>query len=168
METYSVDKLMAQTRSLAAQYRRATGKTLPVTAELAVHDAIRLLGLRPAPAGTVGHDALEGDGEQARRLLIKGRAIFDPEKGGQRIGQLNLAHDWDTLLLVLMDDTYEPEEIWALEREQIEELEERLRGSRRARRGLLSVARARSIGTLRWSRERGVEPEDGIWSNDPA
>ncbi|RME32532.1 MAG: hypothetical protein D6786_10315 [Gammaproteobacteria bacterium] len=164
---YSVEKLMAQTRSLAAQYRRATGKTLPVTAELAVHDAIRLLGLRPAPQGAAGHDALEGEGEATRRVLVKGRAIFDPEKGGQRIGQLNLAHEWDRLLLVLMDESYEPEEIWALEREQIEELQERLKGSRRARRGLLSVARARNIGTLRWSRERGLEPDDGLWTHDP-
>ena len=47
---YSVDVLMQQARQLAANYRRATGKTMPgVSNEISVYDAIRLLHLAPAP-----------------------------------------------------------------------------------------------------------------------
>ena len=46
MAVYKLDKLMAETRRLAAEYRRSTGSTLPVSAELAKFDAISLLGLR--------------------------------------------------------------------------------------------------------------------------
>jgi hypothetical protein len=41
----SIDKLMAEARRLAVEYRQTTGKTLPVTSEIAVYDAIRLLNL---------------------------------------------------------------------------------------------------------------------------
>jgi len=45
--TYSVNILMEQARSLAANYRKTTGKTLAgVSGELAVYDAIRLLKLQ--------------------------------------------------------------------------------------------------------------------------
>jgi len=166
MEVYNLDRLMAQTRALAAEYRRATGKTLPVTTELAVHDAIRLLELEPAPAAAAGYDAIQRESGRRHKVLIKGRAIFDPGKRRQRIGQLNLAADWDRLVLVLLDERYEPTEIYRLERAIIEQLEARLNASRRARRGLLSVARARSIGDLCWSAERGRE-DDGYWENRP-
>ena len=47
---YEIDKLMNEARRLAAEYRRATGKTLAISGEIAISDAIHLLGLEPAPA----------------------------------------------------------------------------------------------------------------------
>ncbi len=38
MSVYAVDKLMAQTRKLAADFRQMTGQPLPVTAEIANFD----------------------------------------------------------------------------------------------------------------------------------
>ncbi|MDX1519754.1 MAG: hypothetical protein R3318_06485, partial [Gammaproteobacteria bacterium] len=58
MPVYSIDKLTDEARRLALEYREATGKTLPVTAEIAVNDAIRLLKLTPNDSGTAGYDAL--------------------------------------------------------------------------------------------------------------
>ena len=44
MSVYAVDKLIAQARQLAADYRRTTGKPLPgVSNEIALHDVLRLL-----------------------------------------------------------------------------------------------------------------------------
>ena len=57
MGIYSVDKIVAEARRVAREYREATGKTLPITAEIAVNDAIRLLGLSPANPGEQGFDA---------------------------------------------------------------------------------------------------------------
>ena len=40
MGIYSVNKLIAETRRIAKEYRLATGKILPVTPEIAINDAI--------------------------------------------------------------------------------------------------------------------------------
>jgi len=72
-DVYSVDRLISETRRLAAEYRRATGKSLAVSAEIARHDACRLLGLEPVD-GVGGHDALDPAFTPPRRVQIKGRA----------------------------------------------------------------------------------------------
>ena len=155
---------MAEARRLAAEYRKATGKTLPITAEIAVQDAIRLLELEPAPAGAVGYDALRRCDGREERIQVKGRAIFDEGKSGHRIGQLRLEQPWDHVMLVLMDEQYEPYEIHEAERSAIEEVLNDAVASRRANRGLLSVARFKIIARLVWTRERGRE-DDGYWDN---
>jgi len=161
---YSVEKLMSEARRLAADYRRATGKTLPVTAEIAEHDAIRLLGLEPAPADAVGYDAVRRQGDEDTHIQIKGRVIFDEGKSGQRIGQIRLHQDWDSIVLVLLDEDYEATEIYEVLREEICDLLEELEASRRSKRGAISVARFKIIGSLVWSREHGLE-DDGYWDN---
>lgn len=164
MGVYSVDKLMSEARRLAADYRRTTGKTLPVTAEIAEHDAIRLLGLEPAPADAVGYDAIHNEGDEDTRIQIKGRVIFDENKSGQRIGQIRLNQDWDSIVLVLLDEDYEASEIYEVYRDEIRDLLEELEASRRSKRGAISVARFKIIGRLIWSREHGLE-DDGYWDN---
>jgi hypothetical protein len=164
MSVYSLDRLIGETRRLAAEYRRATGKTLPVTAELAIQDAIRLLRLEPAPPGTVGHDAIRLRAGRRERLQIKGRAIFDENKPGHRIGQLKVEQDWDALILVLMDEQYEPCEIYEADRDTIFEHLNEGDGSQRNRKGAMSVARFKIIGNRVWTREGGLE-DDGYWDN---
>ncbi len=167
MSVYSVDKLMAEARRLAADYRRATGKTLPVTAEIAVHDAIRLLGLAAAPGDAVGYDAIRTCGDEDTRIQVKGRVIFDENKSGQRIGQIRLNQDWDSIVLVLMDEDYETTEVYEVFRDEICDLLEEIENSRRSKRGAISVARFKIIGRLIWSREHGLE-DDGYWDNSGA
>lgn len=164
MTLYSLDKLIGETRRIAAEYRRATGKTLPVTAELAVQDAIRLLGLEPAPPAAAGYDAVRmRDGKQ-QRLQIKGRAIFDESKPGYRLGQLRVDQSWDCVVLVLMDEQYEPCEVYEADRQSILEFLDEAGDSKRARRGAMSVARFKIIGRRVWTREGGIE-NDGYWDN---
>lgn len=160
---YQLDKLMSEARRLAREYRAAMGKPLPgITGELAVHDCIRLLDLDPVPAGTGGYDAV-GRGERAgRRIQIKGRAIFDEAKGGQRLGQLKATQQWDSMMLVLMDQHYDPVEIYEAERADVlAAMDETSRN--RTRRGAVSVARFKIIGRLAWTREDGAGGE--LWDN---
>lgn len=160
MAIFSIDKLTEEARRLAREYREATGKTLPVTAEIAVNDAIRLLQLKANDSSDVGYDAvMERDG-QPLRIQIKGRAIFKP-KGGYRIGQLKTDQNWDAILLVLMNDQFETDEIYFCQRD---ELQEYLDAKPENRKGAMSVARFRNIGSLIWSKENGLE-DDGYWSN---
>ena len=161
---YSVGKLMAQTRKLAADYRRATGQPLPVTSEIANYDAANLLGLELMQPPPGGYDAVGTSGErEGVRYQIKGRAIFDENKGGQRLGQLKLEQDWDAVLLVLLDEEYEPFEIHEAERGEIEAaLSES--DSKRSKRGAMSIARFKNISRLVWSREEGLI-DDEIWDN---
>lgn len=160
---YSIDKLVSEARRLAADYRRATGKTLPVSAEIAVQDAIRLLSLQPAP-NEAGYDAVRERDGRTERIQIKGRAIFDEGKSGHRLGQLKLEQPWDLIFLVLMDDNYETVEIYEAERDAIVETLNDPSASKRTARGMISVARFKIIGRRLWSREHGLE-DDGYWDN---
>ena len=162
MTLYAAEKLIAQARVLAAEYRRTMGKPLPgISNEIAEHDAIRLLALTPRPEGEGGFDATDparGD----KRIQIKSRTIFDESKSGQRLGQLKLDKEWDSVVLVLMDENYEPYEIYEAERDDIVEVLDRS-SSNRAKRGAMSVSRFKIIGRLAWSREGGLESE--VWDN---
>lgn len=162
MSVYSVDKLMAQTRKLAADYRKATGQPLPLTVEIANFDAARLLDLKLLQPPPGGYDAIGQSGErEGLRYQIKGRAIFDENKSGQRIGQLKLEQDWDAVLLVLLDEEYQPFAIHEADRCC---LEQALAESPSNKRGAMSVARFRIISEQVWTREDGVI-EDEIWDN---
>jgi hypothetical protein len=164
MEFYSVDKLIAEARRIAAAYRRTTGRSLTgVSAEICQHDAARLLDLELCQPPVGGYDAVGRGARAGRRIQIKGRAIFDESKGGHRIGQLKLDQEWDSVLLVLMDENFEPFEIHEAERADIlRELEQS--AGRRSRRGAMSVARFKHLGRLVWARESGVV-SDEVWDN---
>jgi hypothetical protein len=120
LTVYAADKLIAQARQLAAEYRRTMGKPLPgISNEIAEHDAVKLLGLEPLAEGLEGgFDAID-PGRGNKRIQIKSRTLFDESKSGQRIGQMKLEKEWDSVVLVLMDEDYEPYEMYEAEREDI-------------------------------------------------
>ena len=153
MGVYDIDKLMAEARRLAADYRRATGKTLAISGEIAVSDAVTLLGLEPAEAGVEGYDALRRTEHGAERLQVKARMLFDDTaRRPHRLGQLRIEQGWDAVLLVLMDENYDTIEIVEAPRAAIEES---LAEATPNKRGTLSVARFRNIGRRVWTREEG-------------
>ena len=165
MSVYSVDKLITQARKLAAEYRKATGQSLGVSAEIARHDVARLLDLELLPPDAPGgFDALGKGRWEGKRIQIKGRAIFDERKSGQRLGQLKLNQDWDLVMLVLMDEDFEPQEIYEANRDDIEDVLDGSSASKRSKRGAVSVARFKIIGRLVWTRENGLE-DGGYWDN---
>lgn len=154
---YAVDKLISQARKLAADYWRATGKPLPgISAEIAENDAARLLDLELAADKTGGFDAVGRGRREGRRIQIKCRTIFDESKSGHRIGQLKLDKDWDSVVLVLMDDSYEPTEIYEAGRDVLVDAIDEDAGSKRSKRGPLSIAKFKVIGSLVWTREEGA------------
>lgn len=163
-QPYAADKLIAQARILAAEYRRTMGRPLPgISNEIAEHDAVRLLKLEAVSKDgePVSWDAV--DPADGKRIQIKSRTIFDETKGGERIGQLKMNQEWDAVVLVLMDEDYMPYEIYQAERGQLEEYASKSSSSR-AKRGALSVARFKIIGRLRWDRENGLDAAEA-WEN---
>ncbi len=166
MGVYSLDKLIEETRRLATEYRKTTGKTLGgVSAEIAQHDAARLLDLEVCPEPHPGgYDAIGRGRRAGRRIQIKGRAIFDGSGSGARIGQLKLDQEWDSVVLVLMDETFSPIEIYEADREEIEAAMQEAGASRRTRRGAMSVGRFRHVGHLVWNAAEGLV-EDEIWEH---
>ncbi len=158
MSVYAADKLISQARQLATEYRRTMGKPLPgISTEIALHDAITLLSLEPAEEAGRGYDALD-PARDRMRIQIKSRAIFDESKSGQRVGQIKIDQPWDAVVLVLMDEAYEPYEIYEAERKALLGFMGKSSSSR-AKRGALSVARFKMIGRLAWAREDGQEQE---------
>jgi hypothetical protein len=157
--------LISEARRLAAEFRRTTGKPLPgVSGEIAEHDAARLLNLELCEDRSAGYDAVGFGRREGRRVQIKGRVIFDEEKSGQRVGQLKLEQQWDSVVLVIMDENYEPYEIYEAEREDILDVMGEAGKSTRKKRGAMTVARFKIISRLVWTREEG-EIEDEIWDN---
>ncbi len=164
MDIYSIDKLMHETRQLAAKYRQTTGNTLPVTSEIARFDAARALDLTLIDDPNSHIDAVGRSGErEQKRFIIKGRAIFETSRASPRIGQLNTEQDWDLAVLVLFDQDYEVDEIFEASRDEIVDALETKRDSNRKKRGAMSIAQFKIIGQRVWSRENG--PEQELWDN---
>jgi hypothetical protein len=156
MTVYQVDKLMAEARRIAAEYRRATGRSLAISGEIAVADAIGLLGLEPAPATAEGYDVQRVSADGAlERLQVKARAVFSDGRRPHRLGQLKLDKAWDGLLVVLMNEDYEALEIVAATRPAVEAA---LAEAKPNKRGTLSIGRLRAIGQVLWTREGGARP----------
>ena len=166
MAVYSVDKLIDQARKLAANYKKTTGKALPgISNEIAEHDAAQLLDLELVTDRQNGYDAIGRGSRRGKRILIKARTIFDDAKSGQRIGNISKDKDWDSVVLVLMDENYQPYELYEAERTDLSDYLEKSSDSRK-KRGALSVARFRIVGTLVWSLNKGPEVE--AWDNRPS
>ena len=163
MSLFAVDKLISEARRLAAEYRRTTGKSLGISGEIAKHDACRLLDLKLCEEQQ-GFDAMGLGERDGKRIQIKGRAIFNEAKGGQRIGKLKIDQEWDSIVLVLMDEDFEPYEIYEVDREEIMQDINKAGKSKRAKRGVMSVARFKNVGHLAWTREEGMI-KDEIWDN---
>ena len=158
MAVYDVDKLMHEARKLAADYRRATGQALGISNEIATHDVIRLMKLVPAEPGAGGYDAIGTGSREGKYIQIKGRTIFNDKKSGQRIGQVKMEQDWDSIMLILMDEDYEAREIYEADREAIVEAAGET-SEKRAKRGAMSVAKFKAIGTKVWSAD-DIDEED--------
>jgi hypothetical protein len=165
LSLYSVDKLISEARRIAADYRRATGKTLGgVSGEIAEHDAARLLDLELCQGQRGGYDAVGRGLREGKRIQIKGRAIFDESKSGQRIGQLKVDQEWDSVVLVLMDEDFEPFEIYEAQRDDVMEVMDGAQKSKRSKRGAMSVARFKNVAQLVWTKEEGAI-DDELWEN---
>lgn len=133
--------------TVAKRYRELTGKPLGVTGEVGELLAAQLLGLELADARQAGYDAL---GPDKRRIQIKARCLQDHRKPGQRIGSINIQHEWDAVVLLLLNPDYEPVAAFEASRESVVEALLRPGSKARNERGALSVSKFRSIGRQVW------------------
>lgn len=152
MALYSIDKLINETRRLAAEFRRTTGTMLPVSAEIARYDVSHHLDLTLNNDHSLGYDAIGNNERSGQRVQIKSRVIGDCVKSGHRLGQLNPNGNWDIVILSLMDNEFEPLEMYQLSHD---ETAAALSSSKKQR--TISVAKFKIIGDLVWTREHGVE-----------
>lgn len=157
MSLYAIDKLIEETRRLAAEFRRTTGTMLPVSGEIARYDVSQHLDLELTEDRTCGFDAIGRNKRDGLRILIKSRVVGDTLKSGHRIGQINPDGNWDLVILSLMNNDFEPMEMYEASHQEITEA---ISGSdsKRAKRGAISVAKFKIIGKLVWTKELGVEP----------
>jgi len=149
-----VEAIMKSVKDLAVKYYRETNKPLGITGEVAEWEAAKILGLKLCKARQDGYDAIRVNGRGPRRISIKGRRLLDTSKPGQRLGRIPLHYEWDSVLLVLLDEMFEPTSIYEAERSHIKR--ELLRPGFKARneRGVLSVSKFKSIAKLLWHRGR--------------
>ena len=152
MSIYSIDKLIDETRRLAAEFKRTTGTMLPVSGEIARFDVSHQLGLTLCQDQNCGYDAIGTGHREGLKIQIKSRVIGDSVKPGHRIGQLNTSGDWDIVILSLMDNEFEALEMYELSRQEIIEATHTSN-----KKGALSVAKFKIIGELVWSKEQGIE-----------
>lgn len=140
--------ILAEAKQLAFKYKKLTGKPLGITGEIAEFYAATLLDLKLATARTAGYDAQAPDG---RKIQIKGRCLPADTKPGQRMGSIRLEHEWDTIVLVLMSDTFEVREMWEAERSEVEIALLAPGSKARNERGALSINKFKKIGKRVWN-----------------
>jgi hypothetical protein len=148
MEIYQLDKLMEETRQLAAKYRDATGQPLPVSHDLACYDAIRYLNLKTPEKPEASIDAYGIGDLEGQKFQIKGRVQFSNTKGKQqRLGQMNLEGNWDVCLVVILKEDYHAEVILAANKMVIQKA---IGDKKINKRGAMTVSQFRAIAEPVW------------------
>jgi len=143
----AIKELIRKAKTLAKQYRQLTGKPLGITGEIGEFIAADLLHLELTEARHPGYDAFGPGGEH---IQIKSRCILPNAKKGQRIGRIRLDHDFDTVLLVLMAEDFEPLEIFEANFADVKAALEQPGSKSRNVRGSLSISKFKTIGKKVW------------------
>jgi hypothetical protein len=149
----SILDILAEVKRLAQEYRALTGKPLGITGEVAEYEAARILGVTLTPARQAGYDAIEDRNGKKVRLQIKGRCVLNDSKPGQRVGSIDIKKEFDAVLLVLLDGSFEATAIYEATRETVVDALTKPGSKARNERGALGVSKFKSIGFMRWKRE---------------
>jgi hypothetical protein len=142
-----LQEILAAAKDVAIRFKKLTGKPLGITGEIAEFTAAKLLDLKLAGARQAGYDATDLAG---RKVQIKGRCLPEKPGAGQRLGSIRLDHEWDSVLLVLLDERFEVIEMWEAERPAVERAILAPGSKARNERGALAVTKFKSIGTKVW------------------
>lgn len=151
IDTIDVDALrdtINKAKEAAKQYRNITGKPLGVTGEIGEFTVADLMSLKLTEARQPGYDAVADDG---RRIQIKTRCILPGSNSGQRLGSIKLSHEWDSVMLILLDIDFEPLEIFEAKRVDIKRELVKPGSKARNERGALSINKFKSIAVLVWT-----------------
>lgn len=144
--------LLSQAKGLARRYKELTGKPLGITGEVAEYEAARLLGVELHSARQAGYDATEICDGSPRRIQIKGRQVTPGNRRAGRLGSIDLRQEFDSVLLVLLDDDFNAYEMHEAARDNVEAALARPGSKARNERGSLAIAQFKAISILRWRR----------------
>ena len=147
-----LEPIVEKAKQAAIGYYELTGKPLGITGEYGEYLAAKLLGLELADARSPGYDAIDTEG---RKFQIKARSIPRGKVlGGQKVSSIRFNHDWDCVVLIVLDEQFEPQAIFEADRKPLEDALTEPGSKARNERGSLSVSKFRSIGRLIWSPEQ--------------
>jgi len=149
IDLIALESVIQRARKVAKQYREITGKPLGITGEVGEFIAADLLDLKLTAARQPGYDAIAPD---RRRVQIKTRCVLPGTHSGGRLGRIKLDHDWDTVILVLIDSDFEPITIYEAPRADIVRELKKPGSKSRNERGALSISKFRSIASVVWQR----------------
>ncbi len=142
--------LLREVKQLAREYYELTEKPLGVTGEIAEYEAARILKLELSPARQSGYDAVREVDGKTELLQIKGRRFTSSSKASQRVGRINLEKDWDVVLLVLLDERFDPTAIYEARRKEVTAALSKPGSKARNERGSLAVSQFKAIGSRIW------------------
>lgn len=142
-----IKDILLNAKDLAVRYKELTGKPLGITGELAEFNAATLLDLTLADARQAGYDAID---RRNRKIQIKGRCLPENPKPGQRLGSIRLEHEWDVVLLVIMDFTFDVLEMWEADRPVVKKAILAPGSKSRNERGALSISKFKQIDIQVW------------------
>lgn len=146
-----LNDILCRTRDLAIRYYELTGRPLGVTGEVAECEAARLLNLELSAVREAGYDAIRLKSGRRQKIQIKGRCVLN-NNPGQRVGSIDTKKPWDLVMLVLLDRSYEPTEIYEAPRKKVIEALERPGSKARNERGSMSISQFKSIAKQVWAR----------------
>ena len=149
LDVAALSSVIRDAKGVAKRYRNLTGKPLGITGEVGEFTAAELMNLQLTGARQPGYDAVASDG---RRIQIKARCILPGSRKSQRLGSIRLKHEWNTVMLILMNGDFEPLEIYEAKRSDIERELNRPGSKARNARGSLGVSKFKSIALLVWSK----------------
>jgi len=157
IELERLGKVIEEAKKVAKEYKRLTGRPLGITGEVVEYEAARALNLELSEVRQEGYDAIcRVDGTE-RRIQIKGRCIPSNAKPGQRLGSINLDKEWDTVLLVILDEAFEPIEMYEAPRVKVKEALTRPGSKARNERGQLGISQFKNIAKKVWVRKENAD-----------
>lgn len=145
----SLSSTIEAAKAVGNRYRELTGKPLGITGEVGEVIGAELLGLTLCDARQAGYDATSNDG---RRVQIKTRCLLPDSKRGQRMGSIRLDHEWDSVVLVLLDQDFEPLAVYEAHRAAVETALNEPGSKARNERRALAVSKFKAIGEFRWEK----------------
>lgn len=140
---------MPQAKQLARDYKRATGRPLGITGEVAEYEAIRLMQLDVCEVRQAGFDATCSH-RAYQRVQIKGRSLLEGSTTG-RLGKIDIGKEWDSVMLVMLDAELNPLVIYEAGRAEIIAAITAPGSKSRNERWQLGISKFKSIAQVVWS-----------------
>ncbi len=148
IEPETVADLLAKARDIAVRDYRLTGKPLGITGEIGEYLAAKHLDLKLSEARSPGFDAVD---KMGKKIQIKARSIPAHKKlTGQRVGAIKLDHEWTDVILVLMNEFFEPISMYRAGRAEIAKALQKPGSRARNDRGALAIVQFTKIGQKVW------------------